>query len=143
MNGITADSDIDVLQLNLRASNVLKVGGVLTVGDLVKLRHADLLKMHNLGRKNSRLIRDALAAVGLYLKDDPEAPEESVALYADFYAKQPQKRDAIATIRDQFAMSALQGLIIASKEPEINLRHYADAAYAFADAMLEARNKPD
>jgi len=44
------------------------------------------------------------------------------------------------TLRDQFAMTALQGVIIAAGASE-NSSNYAEAAYRYADAMMEAREK--
>lgn len=52
------------------------------------------------------------------------------------------------TLRDQFAIAALQGLIAHSSEnqpifntPDEAFSYYAKGAYAYADAMMEARNK--
>lgn len=52
------------------------------------------------------------------------------------------------TVRDQFAIAALQGLIAHSSEnqpifntPDEAFSYYAKGAYAYADAMMEARNK--
>jgi hypothetical protein len=43
------------------------------------------------------------------------------------------------TLRDQFAMAALTGLLASCKSARANL--YADDAYKMADAMLEARKE--
>lgn len=52
------------------------------------------------------------------------------------------------TLRDQFAIAALQGLIAHSSEnqpifntPGEAFSYYAKGAYDYADAMMEARNK--
>lgn len=52
------------------------------------------------------------------------------------------------TIRDQFAIAALQGLIAHSSEnqpifntPDEAFSYYAKGAYAYADAMMEARKE--
>lgn len=52
------------------------------------------------------------------------------------------------TIRDQFAIAALQGLIAHSSEnqpifntPGEAFSYYAKAAYAYADAMMEVRKE--
>jgi hypothetical protein len=44
------------------------------------------------------------------------------------------------TLRDQFAMAALQGILSSSNRfmPE----HHVKNAYEYADAMLKARSKP-
>lgn len=64
----------------------------------------------------------------------------------DHYKKIAEQQRAIIeamgfsqpTLRDQFAMAALTGLI-ASADLEAELHHFALDAYAIADAMLEAR----
>lgn len=44
------------------------------------------------------------------------------------------------TLRDQFAIAALQGILAGFKKEALNdTGAIAEAAYAFADAMLEAR----
>ncbi len=48
-----------------------------------------------------------------------------------------------ASLRDQFAMSALTGLLANSTPNDVmlNTQHVAQNAYAQADSMLEERNK--
>lgn len=43
------------------------------------------------------------------------------------------------TLRDQFAMSALQGLLVNNWRSEMSDELFAQHAYRLADAMLEAR----
>lgn len=43
------------------------------------------------------------------------------------------------TLRDQFAMSALQGLLVNNWRYEMSDELFAQRAYRLADAMLEAR----
>lgn len=45
--------------------------------------------------------------------------------------------------RDLFATVALNGLLAGDVMPgQVGIREHAEAAYAFADAMLEARKRP-
>ena len=43
------------------------------------------------------------------------------------------------TLRDQFAMSALQGLLVNNWRSEMSDELFTQRAYRLADAMLEAR----
>ena len=43
------------------------------------------------------------------------------------------------TLRDQFAMAALQGMLTDSKNGDVHETEIACMAYAYADAMLEER----
>ncbi len=45
------------------------------------------------------------------------------------------------TLRDYFAAKAMQALITREVNFHPDLRMYTEAAYEFADEMLEARNK--
>ena len=46
------------------------------------------------------------------------------------------------TLRDQFAMAALSGIMANHEWHNSNQHHVADDAYKIADAMLERRQKP-
>jgi hypothetical protein len=58
---------IQELELSLRAYNCLKSVKVETVGELVMMTEADLLKIHRLGKTSQREIRRKLADIGLSL----------------------------------------------------------------------------
>lgn len=45
------------------------------------------------------------------------------------------------TVRDQFAIAALQGMLSGQFPDEMDEELYATRAYILADAMMEARNK--
>ena len=45
------------------------------------------------------------------------------------------------TLRDEFAMAALQGLMANPDNPPDTRREWAEEAYLYADAMMEARKK--
>ena len=44
------------------------------------------------------------------------------------------------TLRDQFAMAALNGLLATTSESGQSLEDYTKWAYKYADAMMEARD---
>lgn len=68
---IAADhgSDIDDLNLPLRAHNALRAAGIRTVAQLTARTPAELLKLRGIGIGCVADIRDALTARGLELKD--------------------------------------------------------------------------
>lgn len=45
------------------------------------------------------------------------------------------------TIRDQFAIAAMQGVLFNQWRSSLDNKLYAERAYQLADAMLEARSK--
>lgn len=58
------------------------------------------------------------------------------------YYPQGASFEAQKTLRDEFAIAALTGLIGGRKDfshPEMTTKFIAEVAYEFADAMLEAR----
>ena len=60
---------IDNLNLQSRSFNALRRRGILTVGELVAHSEADLLDIRNFGTKSIEEIKEALAALGMTLKD--------------------------------------------------------------------------
>jgi DNA-directed RNA polymerase alpha subunit len=67
------------LQLSTRAANCLRLAQVETVGDLVNLTSADILRWPRAGDKTLRELRALLRAVGLSLADEP-AHQDAVLL---------------------------------------------------------------
>jgi hypothetical protein len=63
--------------------------------------------------------------------DEPAAPPD--ARLPDIITDQPYK-----TLRDEFAMAALQGMLARESDLARNVARYA---YEYADAMMEARKK--
>lgn len=64
---VDLDASVNVLRLNVRASNCLRRLGVTRVEDLVMLREADLLMVPNLGRGTVEHIASVLREYGLEL----------------------------------------------------------------------------
>src|SRR5690606_32627615 len=58
---------ISQLDLSVRASNCLESAKVQTVGDLVRMTEADLLKVRSFGRTSLREVKRKLADMGLSL----------------------------------------------------------------------------
>lgn len=65
-NDVTEKS-IATLELSNRVNNALASRDVRTVGDLLKMSPADVLKTRNMGRGSLQEIRAALLPYGLYL----------------------------------------------------------------------------
>lgn len=61
---------IEQLELTVRAYNVLRADGILTVGQLVDRTAVDLAKLHGLGTRGLADVRDALDGLGLRLRGD-------------------------------------------------------------------------
>lgn len=74
MNTPGLDASIDSLGLSVRASNALKNGGILTVGELVKRSYRDLTEITNLGKVSIAEIGQAVALAGICL-EGPAPPE--------------------------------------------------------------------
>jgi len=58
------------LDLSVRASNCLEAENVQTIGDLVKMAEADLLKVKNFGRTSLREVEARLGEIGLSLSKE-------------------------------------------------------------------------
>lgn len=66
--GVPYSTSIGDLDLSVQAYNCLKAAGYLTVGDLVELKIADLLKWRSFGRKTLMELEAMLEGNGLELK---------------------------------------------------------------------------
>jgi len=64
------DVSIDYLELSSRVSNMLEIKGILTIGQLIQKRSADLLSFRNFGPRSLEEIRQQLSRFDLYLRDD-------------------------------------------------------------------------
>ena len=58
------------LGLSRRASNCLKIGNIVTIGELIHNSPKDLMKLKNFGQKSLNEIRERLREINLSLKDD-------------------------------------------------------------------------
>lgn len=58
------------LGLSRRASNCLKIGNIITIGELIHNSPKDLMKLKNFGQKSLNEIRERLREINLSLKDD-------------------------------------------------------------------------
>lgn len=163
MSAITPDSQINILTLTLRPLNALNRAGVFTVGQLVSLPYIKVASLPNMGKKGVTEVRYCLAAHGLYLrgewnsdrgfeefmsKRDPvnDSPKTaSIETGGPAFPVTPTDRSGqIAdtemgmSLRDYFAAKALQG-ILAGGAINTGIKSKSETAYAYADAMLEAR----
>ena len=89
---------------------------ILTLGDLSRRSEAELLRYPNIAKIAVEHIKDVLDSYGITNH------------------KQPKMLDR-ATLRDQFAMSALTGLLLQG----FSYKASAEVAYEVADTMMEAR----
>ena len=73
---LTQDLAMPIEQLNLqsRSYNALRRRGILTIGELVAHSEADLLDIRNFGTKSIEEIKEALAGMGMGLKDSQIPP---------------------------------------------------------------------
>jgi len=62
--------NVDELELSVRSHNCLKNANIKTIGDLVRLDEAELLKFRNFGRKSLQEIQEILEKKGLYFGMD-------------------------------------------------------------------------
>lgn len=61
------------LKLSRRAINCLNADDIVCVGDLVQKTERDLLRLQKFGRKSLNQIKEALAEIGLHLRDEGAA----------------------------------------------------------------------
>lgn len=62
------ETDIEALNLSIRAFNCLKRGCINTIGDIAKMTIQDLFKVRNLGRKSVEEITAKMIEVGIILE---------------------------------------------------------------------------
>ncbi|MGQ9630339.1 MAG: DNA-directed RNA polymerase subunit alpha [bacterium] len=68
------DKPISDLELSVRPANCLRNADIKTIGELVKMTEADMLKTRNFGKKSLQEIKDVLAQFNLTLGMDIEYP---------------------------------------------------------------------
>ena len=64
------DRLIEELEIGVRAYNCLKRAGIQTVGDLVQRSESELNAIPNFGKRSTDEVKDALAALGLSLREE-------------------------------------------------------------------------
>ena len=64
------NESIDNLELSVRAYNGLKRAGIETIGQLVAMTEWDVSKIRNMGVKSVKEVKEALASMGLSLKQE-------------------------------------------------------------------------
>lgn len=77
------ETQVDDLELSVRAHNCLKAANIKSVAELVVLQETDLLKFRNFGRKSLSELTETVKGMGLvfgmnvekYLKDSPKTTE--------------------------------------------------------------------
>jgi DNA-directed RNA polymerase, alpha subunit, bacterial and chloroplast-type len=74
---------IESLKLQSRSFNALRRRGILSVGELVAHSEADLLDIRNFGTKSIEEIKEALAALGMALKDSQVPPQDGTSIFSD------------------------------------------------------------
>lgn len=71
------------------------------------------------------------------------SPDAVIAGIREFVRNCPQISEEQASLRDQFAMAALTGLLYKRYRVTASTAAWAVTAYEFADAMMEARKLKD
>lgn len=63
------DQKIDTLDLSVRTYNGLRRNNISTIGDIMKMSNAEVMKIRNFGRKSYHEVVEQLKKYGLVLKD--------------------------------------------------------------------------
>jgi len=109
------------LHLSAKAYDALKRCGVRSVEDILNLPKTRLMMQPRMGPLTIKKIEFALRRIGLEWVD--KAVDELPL-----------------TLRDKFAMAALEGILTFSYYEE-EIENYAEQAYRLADAMIAERRK--
>lgn len=70
LSGDVLQRRIEDLDLDCRTYNCIKRAGVHNVGDLVRLREADLKKIQNMGKVSIRHVKESLTDLNLSLRSE-------------------------------------------------------------------------
>ena len=114
-------------QIGTRIYNVLDKLNIHTLGDLIAMERRELLRTKNMGKKSMNILDAMLAKDGLRV--GWSSPQSFPSL--------PPASEHVATLRDQFAMAALTGML--SDDFDRWLGRAAELAFETADAMIRAR----
>jgi len=131
--------EIDKTQISPRVAYVIHCYNcdnpekeIKNIKDLADRTEADLLRIPGCGRKTLNEIKDYLFTHGLQLKPSG-------------FDATSKKNNEPTTLRDEFAMAALTGLLANPKLAPAILREgpawFDENAFAYADAMMAARTR--
>jgi len=123
---INLNTPTEKMLISTRTKKVLLWNDINNVEQLCALSISDLIKMENLGKKSVDDICKMLAANGLSLLCDFKSLDDYILGINQL------------SFKDQFAQSALQGLLACNGT--LNDRLLVRAAYDYAEMMMEERN---
>ena len=150
---IVAESELEVLGLSTRTSNVLKNGGVTTVGHILKMTRTDLLAIKSFGEKSYGELQDRLKALRLppTIVDEPapveepvqaaeEAPTEAISEVApeSVGADEPAVSEEPVTVKDTADAGQPEEVTEAAPEPTPELEPAPAAETAPIEEPLPA-----
>ena len=119
-------------QIGTRLHNVLDKLNIHTLGDLLAIDRRALLRTKNMGKKSMNILDAMLAKDGLRV--GWSSPQSFPSL--------PPASEHVATLRDQFAMAALTGMLMGMLSDHfrpMDVERAAELAFETADAMIRAR----
>jgi hypothetical protein len=119
-------------QIGTRLHNVLDKLDIHTLGDLLAIDRRALLRTKNMGKKSMNILDAMLAKDGLRV--GWSSPQSCPSL--------PPASEHVATLRDQFAMAALTGMLtgmLSDHFRPMDVERAAELAFETADAMIRAR----
>ena len=131
---IAAESELEVLGLSTRTSNVLKNGGVTTVGHILKMTRSDLLAIKSFGEKSYGELQDRLKALRL----PPTIVEEPVP------AEEPEQvaEEAPAEAKSEVTPESVEVDEPAVSEEPVAVKDAADAVEP-DEKVTEAAPEPE
>ena len=116
-------------QIGTRIHNVLDKLNIHTLGDLLAIDRRALLRTKNMGKKSMNILDAMLAKDGLRVGwSSPQS-----------FPSSPPASEHVATLRDQFAMAALTGMLSDVHFRAMDVERAAELAFETADAMIRAR----
>jgi len=109
-------TQIEDLQLSVRAYNCLKRSGLMTVGQVLEKSEDELLSLRNFGRKSYDELRDRLIELG-YLS--AEGPEEEVAVEAPSVIEEEELPAVVARAAEAPPVEEVAALepVVVAQEP--------------------------
>jgi len=123
---LTLNTLVEKTLLSNRTKKSLIARNIICIKDLITQTKKDILETPNLGQTSLSEIRKMLSLGGFSLFNDSKTINDY------------ELEKAKMSLRDNFAMHALQGLL--SSVGELNNRALVFAAYEYADMMIETRS---